>query len=205
MPAMEDRFVTSEEKLLKVIRKQDKLRAVKKAPAQPNGGDLRKDSTISLLKICNRLFIIISICFVGFLVYKSMQLQKTEAVKLQAVDQDVPPSEAAPIAIDEEILVSSPEVTVTRDIFEAPWEQPQQTGTATTGESSALAPQLKTTIRLSGIVLDQKNPQAIVEEISSGETVFLSKGQEFKGATLVDLEEGKAFFMYQNERIELTP
>lgn len=206
---MEDRFVTSEEKLLKVIRQQDKLRSATKATKrmQSASGDIRKDSTIGLLKFFNRVFVLVSICSLAFLIYKYFELEKVQSQKVRvepATDGAVSNDVASNLIVNpEEFFTAVPEVAVTRDIFEAPWEKPQEA--VVPGQEAVVGPDLKTVVRVAGIVLDQSNSQVIVEDLVSGETVFLSKGQEIKGAQLTEIFENKAVFLYQNQNVELTP
>jgi len=205
---MEERFVTSEEKLLKVIRKQDKVKASVKSRAQKTAGNsLRNDSTVGLLKFCNRLFLFISVCFVVFLGYKYFQLKDSQPVLSRVennVTPNVPEGSVSITTFAEDLFPTLPEVSVSRDIFEAPWEKPQIEEKADLTAPN-MGAELKAVIRLAGIILDKNNPQIIVEDITTGETVFLNEGQEYKSATLVRIEETKAVFLYQDQNVELTP
>jgi hypothetical protein len=202
---MEERFITSEEKLLKVIRKQDKVRQVQKQPKRPMSFDPFKDSTVGMLRFCNRLFILVSIVFIGILVYKFFYLKAIQGHELKVLLENSAPAEgvAGSEVPTPELFPPQQDVAVGRDLFQAPWEKPED-------EQAAFVPvangaDLKSVIRLAGIVLDKTNPQAIVEDLVSGETVFLSKDGVIKDATLIDLDETKATFLYQNQRVELTP
>ena len=69
----------------------------------------------------------------------------------------------------------------------------------------SVQPDLSTFMRLAGIIMQQDDSQVIIEDLRQGETFFVSKGQDILGARLVDVFEDKAVFIYNNERVELTP
>ncbi|VAW12082.1 hypothetical protein MNBD_BACTEROID05-1003, partial [hydrothermal vent metagenome] len=89
-----------------------------------------------------------------------------------------------------------------RDIFQSPWEKPkiQRENPVVTKSFD----ELNKKIKIVGVVLDQ-NPQVIVENFKSKETVFLVPGDEIEGATLEEVQESRAIFLYQGKRVELVP
>ena len=63
------------------------------------------------------------------------------------------------------------------------------------------APDFTKTIKLVGIVLDQ-NPQAVLKDLETNQTLFLHPGQQIQGATLSEISEGKVILTYQDQKIE---
>ena len=53
-------------------------------------------------------------------------------------------------------------------------------------------------------MLDQ-DPKAILEDIKSQQTFFVSEGEEVMGATLKQIQEDKLIFIYNGQRVELVP
>lgn len=58
--------------------------------------------------------------------------------------------------------------------------------------------------KLVGIILDQY-PQAVIEDAKNDRTLFLSKGEEIGGAILEKIEEGRVIFLRNGQRVELIP
>ena len=57
-------------------------------------------------------------------------------------------------------------------------------------------------LKLVGVVLD-KNSEAIVENPAKKETLFFHEGDEFEGAVVEQILEGKIIFLYEGQKIEL--
>ncbi|HLF17938.1 MAG TPA: hypothetical protein VI749_03475 [Candidatus Omnitrophota bacterium] len=85
-----------------------------------------------------------------------------------------------------------------RNIFLSKEEQMKNTEEV---QSNVLA-EIKNQIRIIGIVLDTQ-PQVIIERIKSGETEFVSKGQQIEGAVVSEILEDKVILTYQNIQLEL--
>ncbi len=61
---------------------------------------------------------------------------------------------------------------------------------------------LNQTLKLVGIVLDN-NPEAIVEDIASKQTLFLRVGDRYKEAVVEDIREGQVIFNYNGQQVVL--
>lgn len=58
--------------------------------------------------------------------------------------------------------------------------------------------------RLVGLIVDD-HPQIIVEDQTTNETRFLKPGDSLDGAVLEDIQDGRALFVYNGQRVELKP
>lgn len=58
--------------------------------------------------------------------------------------------------------------------------------------------------RLVGLIVDQ-HPQIIVEDQTTNETTFLKPGDSLEGAVLEEIQDGRALFVYNGQRMELKP
>ena len=58
---------------------------------------------------------------------------------------------------------------------------------------------------LVGIVIEQDNPQAIIEDLESGETVFMTTGDKLGEATLKRILEDRVIFQSRGQEVELLP
>lgn len=94
-----------------------------------------------------------------------------------------------------------------RDLFEAPWEKVKEPVVETIPQP---IPETKTimeftqTVRLVGIISDN-NPRAVVEDLVTRETLFITVGDQIKGATLDQIFGDKVIFKVGNEQVELYP
>ena len=84
-----------------------------------------------------------------------------------------------------------------RDIFQAPWENPQEKGAAPQQDD------LQKKLKLVGIVLDEA-PQAVVEDQETHETYFLFVGDEIGQARVEEIQEEKVILLLNEEKVELT-
>ncbi|MCB9747413.1 MAG: hypothetical protein H6755_03300 [Candidatus Omnitrophica bacterium] len=163
----------------------------------------------NLLFFLNRFFILVVICLVGWIGYKLKKIQdgntpanfqgnifKTEGtfkgeynLKLEGV-------------LDKPFNYYQGELDK-RNFFEAPWEKPQiEKREEQVKEPPKPKIDLKTLINLVGIVLDD-DPKAVIEDLKTQETVFLSIGQEINEAKLIEIHEEKIIFLYHEEKQEI--
>lgn len=207
---MDDRNISSEEKLLKLIRRQDKIRP-KNEPAgmDAQSSSRSASSSLGILGFLNRVFIVAAIAFFSLATYRYLTL-----VKDSGDIGDISPLSSSDVQMEGNRVSGffGPEFVLgqnrawERDLFEAPWEKPQLAEVVPeSGEVVNPAPDLTLVFRLAGIVMDQNESQVIVEDLQQGETIFVSRGQDVLGARLVEIFEDRAVFIYQNERVELTP
>lgn len=83
-------------------------------------------------------------------------------------------------------------------------DQQDSVNTEYTAAMEKALPALHTRIKLIGILMD-KNSTAIVEDLKERQTHFLSKGERIGEVQLEDIQEDKVIFLYDNERVEMTP
>lgn len=213
---MGERDRPSEEKLLNVIRQQDQIRRKKEPRAVPARSADEKTrgqrTSMGLVGFCNRLLIVAAVVFAGLAVFRYLSMAGRRAGEEGRGIASGDNGASVNYQVDLSMFEAAAPVQNRwggRDIFEAPWESPRaETSAPSVGEdppAAARGPELSTIIRLSGIVMDQNASQIIVEDLGQNQTVFLSKGQDILGARLLDIFEDKAVFIYQNERVELTP
>ena len=196
--------MTSEEKLLQLIRKQDESA---KKQAQKGKKDAKKKSTAQgggFFKTANKMLMMGS---VGILLFMGYAYLKTDT----AVDDgSMPDKRSLPGKTD----VSTEAVEARpfseyrdryrqRDLFEYPWtkSEPSQGQEVSTEVVQAMA--LQSRLHIVGIVLDE-NSKAIIEDSQIGQTFFVSVGEEIAGAVVEDINEEKVTLKYNNERVELT-
>lgn len=93
-------------------------------------------------------------------------------------------------------------------IFDDPWLQrssPPPVKTEPVKESQIIADkslEISKQLKLVGIILDS-NPKAIIEDLKSKETRFISPGESIQEAVLEKIEKGKIILRYNNKIIEL--
>ena len=209
---MMQKQLTSEEKLLAIIRKKKapSIPVVKKEEAAP--GPKKEDDTSTrglklsagLLKTWNFLAIVI---IGGLGIYLLAQVVLTKNISDQAGLQEafaVGKNSDQPLAEEKILDVSDNPLSLylsavqSRDIFLAPWERPMaQDATA------AVAINLNEEFKILGIVLD-RDPKVIVED-KNGQTSFLSKGDLMSGAELLEIREDRAVFLYNGQKVEILP
>ena len=209
---MEERDVTSEERLLKLIRKKNPGSG-SVALEEPHGEtpstavfgaeELKKVRLpVGFLKIINLVLLVLCIGLLGSFIYRYLQLKnavlvstaalsvktKEDSVLLEASAKTIKPFEVYAKDID------------SRDLFLSPWEKENPGDSAATGLGIDLGKDLK----LVGIVLD-KDPKAIIEDLRSNQTIFLSKGERIGEAVVSEIREDKVILIYNEEKVELKP
>lgn len=204
--------MSSEEKLLKVIRRQDKIRQTKDKKDRSSVDRLSsvpKGSSGWFLRFCNRMFILAAIVFGSFAGYRYSLLTQNTVTVVQGPRASSDFRSVNATSLDtffESDSLDFEKRLGERDVFEAPWEKPQEIeDVALPKEVISVQPDLSTFMRLAGIIMQKDDSQVIIEDLRHGETFFVSKGQDILGARLVDVFEDKAVFIYNNERVELTP
>ena len=203
--------LTSEEKLLNIIRKKKTPQSTPEGKGQPRddksqgalAGPSKNKNEINPFKTVNRiLFFIIPILVVLLCVEYYIVKQKSDLQAQQALVRAAKEEKEASRKTDTAPGVDKPmDVYLSRfgerDIFMAPWEKPQDQNSAAT----AIAP-LSEELKVTGIVLDN-NPQAIVEDVKTEQTYFLSTGDTVKNAKVLEIKEDRVIFEYNNSKVEL--
>jgi type II secretory pathway component PulC len=205
------RETTAEEKLLNVIRRQDKQRQQKEIAESTLSGEAQgRLPVMGLLRFFNGFFMVVSVIFLALVVYRYMMLTREDFNSEEMVAPMVQPSGAGnnqmlwnPDTMDRVSFSGS----WSRDLFEAPWEKPQIIVDPVTEPEIVVKKNidLSSLFRLAGIIIDSQESQVIVEDLAAGEVFFVNQGQEIFGAKLVEIFEDRAVFIYENERVELTP
>lgn len=200
-----DKHITSEEKLLRLIRKKDQRptdsRGLKEKKGADGGSGQAAQGEGHFWPSANRILLMLIIGLIAFSGWRYWQV--TENIP---VVPSIPEGEVS----QEATVPSGPASTAkpfdaygaqlsARDIFQAPWEKPA-TGTLGREDGSASSvPQL----RLVGILLDA-DPKAIIEDSSTKQTFFAAPGDRVGQAVLQEIQEDRVILMLNNQRVELT-
>ncbi len=201
--------MTSEEKLLKIIRSQKETpksslttsQATQVGGTSVEGEEKSFDAT-KLLKGINFILIISILILLGYnaLIYfqddetgihTAGVIPRSATKKGESVDAKL--TELKPFD-DYRLQLEQ------TDVFEAPWEAPKDTSTKNLDTPLV---ELTKVLRLIGIVLDA-DPKAIVEDLKTKQTYFLSIGEEISGAKLKSVDEGKVTFFYNDQEVDIT-
>lgn len=199
---------TSEEKLLKLIRKKDnsqiydnKLANGKNNVQDKKDGDVKKARhNINFLKICNRLLVAGAVVISCYIAFRYFIFNKNEILLAQESIEITKSIEGNDVNLFEEKKPFSyyKETIASRNIFQAPWEKLKED----IGDIVEEVPSIKKKLKLVGVLLDN-NPMAIVEDLKTKQTLFVFKGDKVGGALLEEIHEGKVIFLYENERVEI--
>lgn len=206
--------MTSEEKLLQLIRKKKKGAGILvkddgrsgavslDVPENSSNPLAEKKQGIGWLKSGNRLMVAVTF---GALAYgawlyitieqRSLPLpvdgrNKDSSVEMPATD----PKKSS------KDFDSYAQIFEERDVFQAPWENPE--GEVVASAVASIQSDLIKQLTLVGIVLD-KNPQAIIEDKKTRQTFFVRVGESVNGAVVTAIEEGKVIFKINEEKVEL--
>lgn len=208
---MTSKETTSEEKLLKLIRKKNSATAGARlagqketGPEDPRRARGKKGPRIDFLSVAPYFLMAAAL---GLTVYGTAQYLtfNPEQIASSVPLPDETPEEAIEIVPRESApkqeLVSdtSPEGTGTRDIFQAPWEKP-----AVAAPAGSAAVELAKNLKVVGILLDAE-PKAIIEDVAMKQTFFVSPGEHVGGALLEEVKEDRVILIFNEERVELVP
>lgn len=195
-----DRPVSSEEKLLKLIRK----------PAAPKDNKVQTEknskSQIDFLALSNKLLLIL---LLGLAVYV--------ALDFFILDKKNKPQDALSTGsgVDEGTQGQSVIETVTdvkpfsnyqseferRNIFQYPWEK---TDVSQPGQNNLPLVDLTSVIKISGIIVGD-SPQVIVEDMKTHQTLFLSPGDSVQSAKVEEIKADRVIFNYNGNKVEMIP
>ena len=218
---------TSEEKLLQLIRKKNDPSARKPLVSRGDGADLSSTQTpgdgqprkknVDSLSLTTRIlgaaaagiFIFILINFRPALFHpeasrpETPRDETTREIKMASADMESSGEiikEEASLNLEARPFEFYRQTIGSRDIFQAPWEKPLPVATGTSSSAAELAKQLK----LVGILLD-KDPKAIVEDLTTQQTFFLSPGERIGNAVVEEIREDKVILDFAQEKVELVP
>ena len=208
---MED-SLTSEEKLLRLIRKKDKSPEASPLPFQENRARVSADlpgsaqtigKSIDSLALAIRILVVVAGFIFIFVVAKygkTKPLAQQPASFESAVTENVPAPEVSQPGFDTPEFDTYKPTMEGRDIFQSPWEKPVTAVPASNTSAAELAKQLK----LVGILLD-KDPKAIVEDLATQQTFFASPGDKIGNAVVSEIREDKVILIFGQEKVELVP
>ncbi len=203
-----DTPLTSEEKLLKLIRKKNNLAVNKEVGKNQKVSGPRltfsfgKGFHVDILSLVNGLLLLAALGVLSFLIGKFFIFNnKPMIITEEQVESPVKKNtEAQPLTKSSADFDTYKNQIGQRDIFQLPWEREVIPETADTNLTQDLSQQIK----VIGILLDN-DPKAIVEDITGQQTLFMSKGEHIGNAVLEDIQEDKVIFMYNNKKVELAP
>ena len=206
-----DRYISSEEKLLKLIRRKDQHgkptaeKEVDKGKAASQGSflsGLKISDQDWLTRINNVLMLVVCISAVYFFA-KTFWINQKQADELSFEDKGaiVEPVTQNNLAVEQKPLDYYLSIVEKRNIFNTSFEPAAAKKEAM--PTQAIQEDPRNSLRLVGIVMDQK-PQAIIEDSQSKETFFLFKGDKINEVLIEDIFENKVVLSYGGQRFELT-
>lgn len=184
----------------------DPLLASKMSPEKKNLRFLwqkTKTDNTRLLVLATRVLLLFALVL-GYFILNMFIFKPKRPVLIvsdsEVTAQDVLPSEIVipPTKTFDEYV----EIINKRDIFNPP--DSKQPGVLSEDLAPVPAIDLRASYRLVGILLD-KDPRAVVEDLKTQETLFLSKGQKIGDITVEDIADGKVVFISNGQHYELTP
>lgn len=216
---MKEDSLTSEEKLLRLIRKKDKSSETSSLSFQEGQTTVSPDppeeaqksgKPMDVLALSIRV-LAVTACIILIFLLNKYALLRTKPPEGQAVSPPMYADENISLSTKEEegLPVGAIEVRPFdvykpamegRDIFQAPWEKPAQEVSAPNASAAELAKQLK----LVGILLD-KDPKAIVEDQGTKQTFFVSPGEQIGNAVVGEIRPDKVILIFGQEKVELVP
>ena len=201
-----DKQKTPEEKLLKLIRKKKNSKDKSSQTERPKQSKkVDKNTTakgqrveVHVLRNVNRLLILVALCISGYCLAQLFILfnrDKPAPIALGLPKKNVETHKT--LAVKEKPLNVYLQEIERHDIFQTPWAVEPQ-GINQVVNSSNLDKELK----LVGIVLDDDS-KAVVEDLKTKQTLFLSEGEQINGIFVEKISEDKVIFLHNGERIEL--
>lgn len=197
--------VSSEEKLLELLRKQDQGKQGRPVPAAIEDERSKKKikkQDFPFLKYFNRLMIILG--FGMLVIFIVLQFRPVPAPSSLPADetQNTPEDQSGaedmvpgrfnkPFSFYEDMLK-------TRDIFASP----QEISAAGNVVEIPYVEAINGRFILVGLIIDQ-DPQAMIEDGQTGQTIFLKINESVSGLKLLDIQEGKIMVDYQGQISEL--
>lgn len=216
---MKEDSLTSEEKLLRLIRKKDKAAAAPPLSFQENQTTISPDppeeaqrsgKPMDVLALSIRVLAVTACIILIFLLNKYTPLKPpagealsppTQAAKnISSSTKEKEEGELPAAVIEVRPFDFYKPAMEGRDIFQAPWEKPAQEVSAPNASAAELTKQLK----LVGILLD-KDPKAIVEDLGTHQTFFVSPGEQIGNAVVGEIRPDKVILIFGQEKVELVP
>lgn len=190
-----ERPVSSEEKLLKLIRKSP----AEKHPVKVD--EKNKKTQVDFLGLGNKLLLtsVLGLAVYIAIDYFVLRPERSELnISVDAIG-DVDPVKNE-VNIEEKTFSFYQGEFERRNIFLFPWEKTNQNQM----EDVQLVADLKTLIKISGILMGA-SPQVIVEDIKTQQTFFLSPGESVLGATVEEIRADRVIFNFSGNKAEMVP
>jgi len=209
---MTSKPMTSEERLLNLIRKKNQASPNAEAKKETEGpkkeqstNNPKPEFRFDILKVLNRIFLVLSLLILGYILMKYAGGQDRKEISLEDREETKKEEKKGEkIVLADKILKESKPFALyqtkleQRDLFHSPWDKPKEAASDAVTVNAELPKQLK----LIGIVLDE-DPKAIIEDTQTRETVFLSVGESISGAVIEEIKEGKVILRLNEEKVEL--
>lgn len=209
---MKEHDLTSEEKLLRLIRQKNHQGASAVSPQASDTAAVSMTAqtppskkAVDPLKFVTRVLAGLSAGLAVFILVK-YGTAKPQEIKIASVvpeaAEPLPAAAAGEEASDLTVRPFAPyqQAMEGRDIFQAPWEKPLKEMPAAGDAAAEWSKQLK----LVGILLDEE-PKAIVEDLRTQQTFFLSPGEQIGNAVVEEIREDKVILRFAQEKVELVP
>ena len=212
---MKEDSLTSEEKLLRLIRKKNKSSAPP-LPSQERNTTISPDLadqaqtagkpmdflTLSIRVLAVTAGIILIFVLNNFVLLRTKPaLTQAPSSATQIVkDTSLKEGELSAPAFDVRPFDSYKQMMEGRDVFQSPWERPVQAAPVSGASAAELTKQLK----LVGILLD-KDPKAVVEDLGTHQTFFVSPGERIGNAVVQEIRQDKVILIFGQEKVELAP
>ncbi len=212
LAAMTSKPMTSEERLLNLIRKKNQASPNVEAKKETEGpkkeqstNNPKSEFRFDVLKVLNRIFFVLSLLIFGYILMKyagghdkkEISLEEREETKKEEKKEEKIVSGQKLLQENKPFALYQTKIEQ-RDLFHSPWDKPKEAVSDAVTANTEFSKQLK----LIGVVLDE-DPKAIIEDTKTRETVFLSVGESISGAVIEEIKEGKVILRLNEEKVEL--
>ncbi|NTV30126.1 MAG: hypothetical protein HGA80_08615 [Candidatus Omnitrophica bacterium] len=193
--------ISSEEKLLGLLRKKQPVRVAQSKAAGKAADGLDWKSAASIFWQWGTVIFIAGstgLLTILFIKYQSGLRAENPASEASSVPDHSLDKPASSEEIVQPNVANYQEIIRARDIFSLPVEQKKETVTSIQAPQSPVAERYKVV----GIMLDS-NPTAILEDIKSHETVIVTKGQNLEDATVEEIKADRVILKTADQPVEL--
>ncbi len=196
--------ISPEAKLLKLIRKKGD--SLNKEPfihkeanlsANVTGNALADGNTFGILRQVLKVMAVILSAYIAYEFFLAINTKGGAGNLPVAVHEEIK-ADKTPLSPAKPYTYYAQKIK-TKDIFESPVYK-----SSGEGRPLASAPELTKKFKLVGIVLDNNNPEAIIEDLETKKTIFLHQGEGINDAVVSEIREGKVILLYQGQNIEIT-
>ena len=201
--------VSSEEKLLNLIRKKNPADKKESVPKETKADlDVSLPSVRELpdfRKLFVQIFLVFCLACTIYIGSNYFLLKEPPEVAVVPSSDDREDIVAADEVLPEpKPFTEYAEIIGKRDIFTSPFQRMPQESSNASEVPPAPAFDLSQNFKVVGIILD-KDPKAVIEDVRNRRTLFLSYGDKLEGGTLEEIRDGKVIFLFNGQRVELMP